>query len=243
VHVYAHADADSLGQLLAAHRSAHGRALIVTDGVFSMDGDIAPLTAIVDVARRYDAWTYVDDAHAVGVVGSGGRGTAALLGLDGEIDIVVGTLGKAFGAAGAYVSGSGVLCTYLLNRARSFVFSTAPMPAQAAAAAEGIRVALAEPDRRRRVGANARLLRESLRTHGVSTLGDESMHIVPVVIGDPARTLAIGERLARAGFLVGALRPPTVPDGTSRLRISLSAAQTSDQVRALAAAVVESLAE
>jgi 8-amino-7-oxononanoate synthase len=242
VHVYDHGDGDALARALAEHRVAHRRALIVTDGIFSMDGDVAPLPVIVELARRFDAWTYVDDAHAAGVVGPEGRGTAALLGIDGEIDVTVGTLGKAFGASGAYVAGSAVLCTYLLNRARSFIFSTAPMPAQAAAAAEGIRVAAAEPDRRERVAAHARLMRETLRSRGVPVVGAESMHIVPVVIGDASGTMRIGERLSQAGFLVGSVRPPTVPDGTSRLRISLSAAHTGDQIRALAAAVAEAIA-
>ena len=241
VQVYDHGDADALAALIAEHRAAHRRALIVTDGIFSMDGDVAPLAAIVELARGFDAWTYVDDAHAAGVIGPHGRGTAALLGVDGEVDVTVGTLGKAFGAAGAYVVGSDVLCTYLLNRARSFIFSTAPMPAQAAAAAEGIRVAAAEPNRRERVAANARLLRVSLRAHGVPVYGAESMHIVPVVVGSAARTVQVGDRLARDGFLVGAVRPPTVPDGTSRLRVSLSAEHTDEQIRALAAAVAEAL--
>ena len=241
VHVYAHADADALAAALADHRASHRRALIVTDGVFSMDGDVAPLREIVELAHRYDAWTYVDDAHAVGVIGQDGRGTAALLAIDGGVDVTVGTFGKAFGAAGAYIAGSDVLRTYLLNRARSFIFSTAPMPAQAAAAAEGIRVSIAEPERRERVAANARLLRQSLRAHGVAVHGAESMHIVPVVVGEAARTVGVGDRLAREGFLVGAVRPPTVPEGTSRLRISLSAAHTSEQICALAAAVAAAM--
>ncbi|MGH7622781.1 MAG: aminotransferase class I/II-fold pyridoxal phosphate-dependent enzyme, partial [Gemmatimonadaceae bacterium] len=242
IHVYEHGDADALAGALAEYRPAHRRALIVTDGIFSMDGDVAPLPAIVALARRFDAWTYVDDAHAVGVIGPDGRGTAALLGVGGEIDVSIGTLGKAFGAAGAYVAGSAVLCAYLLNRARSFIFSTAPMPAQVAAAAEGIRIAAAEPDRRERTASNARLLRESLRARGVTVAGAESMYIVPVVIGEAARTAQVGERLARAGFFVGAVRPPTVPEGTSRLRISLSAAHTGEQIRALAAAVAAAFA-
>src|SRR6185437_2185747 len=241
VHVYEHADTDALATMLGRHRASHRRALIVTDGVFSMDGEVAPLRELVELAHRFDAWTYVDDAHAVGVIGRDGRGTAALLAIEGGVDVTVGTLGKAFGAAGAYVAGSDVLCAYLLNRARSFIFSTAPMPAQAAAAAEGIRIAIAEPERRERVAANARLMRDSLRAHGLAVHGAESMHIVPVVVGEAARTVRVGDRLARDGFLVGAVRPPTVPEGTSRLRISLSAAHTSEQIRALAAATAEAM--
>jgi 8-amino-7-oxononanoate synthase len=237
VHVYEHADVDALRSALVARRAQFRRALIVTDGMFSMDGDTAPLAEIVALAREFDAWTYVDDAHAIGVIGPHGRGSAAMLGVANEIDITIGTLGKAFGAAGAYVAGSAALCTWLLNRARSFVFSTAPMPAQAAAAREGVRIAVAEPERRARVAANAALLRDALRDRGVVTIGTESSHIVPVLIGDAARTAEVGRRLADVGLLIGAVRPPTVPEGTSRLRLTVSAAHTADQIGALAAAL------
>jgi 8-amino-7-oxononanoate synthase len=242
VHVYAHADTDSLRHALAERRRDFRRALIVTDGVFSMDGDTAPLADIVALAREHHAWTYVDDAHAAGVIGPDGRGTAALFEVAGEIDVTVGTLGKAFGAAGAYVAGSSTLCTFLLNRARSFIFSTAPMPAQAAAAREGVRIAAAEPARRARVATNAALLRDALHARGVATIGSDTSHIVPVLVGDAARTVRVGERLAHAGFLVGAVRPPTVPDGTSRLRLTLSAAHTGAQISALADAIAEAIA-
>jgi 8-amino-7-oxononanoate synthase len=240
VHVYPHADALALRSLLAERRAEFRRALIVTDGVFSMDGDRAPLEQIVAVARDHGAWTYVDDAHAVGVVGPDGRGTAADAGLVGDIDVTVGTLGKAFGAAGAFVYGSATLRRYLVNRARSFVFSTGMLPSQAAAAREGLRIARAEPERRERVIANARHLRAALRTAGIATLGDDASHIVPVDVasGDAARTMAVGDALANAGYLVGAVRPPTVPQGTSRLRITVTAAHDEAQMLGLVSAIV-----
>jgi 7-keto-8-aminopelargonate synthetase-like enzyme len=233
-----------LSALLAEQRSSYRRALIVTDGVFSMDGDRAPLERIVLAAREHDAWTYLDDAHAVGVVGPLGRGTASDAGLAGEIDVTVGTLGKAFGAAGAFVYGSAVLRQYLVNRARSFVFSTGPLPGQAAAAREALRIAALEPERRARVVANAKLLRASLREAGIDVLGDESSHIVPVNVarGDAARTTEIGSALAASAYLVGAVRPPTVPPGTSRLRITVTAAHDEAQIAGLVARLVQILA-
>jgi len=236
VHVYDHADIDALASQLAAHRASHRRALIVTDGVFSMDGDRAPLAGIVELARAHDAWTYVDDAHAVGVLGPSGRGTAESLGVRG-VDVTVGTLGKAFGGAGAFVSGSATLCAFLLNRARSFIFSTAMLPAQAAAAREALRIVRSEPERRERLARHARAFRAALHARGVRATGDDAAHIVPVIIGDAAHTMHVGDVLGARGFLVGAVRPPTVPEGTSRLRITMSAAHTVDQIGGLADAL------
>jgi len=228
VHVYPHGDTRALRALLASHRATARRALIVSDGMFSMDGDIAPLPEIVSLARGFDAWTYVDDAHAAGVLGHNGRGTPELLGVESEIDVLVGTLGKAFGAAGAYVLGSATLRQYLINRARSFVFSTGPMPAQAAAARTAIEIVQNEPELRQRVNENARQLRSALNA------GDGDAHIISVRVGDAAATVRLGATLMEHGFLVGAVRPPTVPDGTSRLRISVSAAHTPDQIERFA---------
>ncbi|MCC6318769.1 MAG: 8-amino-7-oxononanoate synthase [Gemmatimonadaceae bacterium] len=237
VHVYPHGDLGALASLLATHRATYRRAMIVTDGMFSMDGDLAPLREIVALAREHDAWTYVDDAHAMGVLGNGGRGSTELLGVTQGIDVIVGTLGKAFGSAGAFALGSHTLRDVLINRARSFVFSTAPMPMQAAAAREALRIARAEPERRVRVRAVARHLRERLRARGLHVPGSDDAHIIPVLVGDAVRTLALGARLEAQGFLAGAVRPPTVPDGTSRLRITVSASHTTAQIDALADAV------
>jgi 8-amino-7-oxononanoate synthase len=236
--VYPHADADALAGLLAAHRPGARRAMIVTDGVFSMDGDVAPLSAMVELAREWNAWTYVDDAHAAGVIGDNGMGTASAAGVHGAIDVTVGTLGKSFGAAGAFVYGSSTLAQYLINRARSFIFSTAMLPAQAAAAREGLRIARAEPGRRDRVLSNARALRSALRAAGLEPLGDDASHIVPVHVGSAERAAQIGAALRERRVLVGAVRPPTVPPGTSRIRIALSAAHTAAHISTLVEALV-----
>lgn len=230
VHVYPHGNADALAALLERERSTRRRALIVTDGMFSMDGDFAPLGAIVRLARLHNTWTYVDDAHGVGVNGVHGRGTIEEQGLEGQIDVVVGTLGKAFGAAGAFVLGATVLREFLINRARSFIFSTAPMPAQAAAARSALSVVKTEPALRQRLRENCRYLRVALATHSVHTSGDADGHIVPIIIGDAATTMAVGSSLVEQGFLVGAVRPPTVTPGTSRLRLTVSAAHTHVQI-------------
>lgn len=228
VHVYPHADVDALRELLATRRSSARRALIVTDGLFSMDGDVAPLVQIANLAREHDAWTYVDDAHGIGALGASGRGVAELLGVENEIDILAGTFGKAFGAAGAFVAGSEILRKFLINRARSFIFSTAPSLPQVAAAAEGVRIA--SPELRSLLRANVMRLREALGL-------PDGHHIVPVVIGSAVEAMKVGAKLADAGFLVGAVRPPTVPEGTSRLRITLSALHTTEQIDALVAAL------
>jgi 8-amino-7-oxononanoate synthase len=241
VHVYRHSDAGDLATLVATHRSAHRRAMIVTDGMFSMDGDFAPLGEIVAIAREHDVWTYVDDAHAVGVVGANARGTVEQLGVAGDVDILVGTLGKAFGAAGAFVVGPKVLRDFLINRARAFIFSTGPMPAQAAAARAALRVVSVDSALRARVPANAHRVRAGLNARGIETLGEQDSHIVPIVVGDAARTMAVGAALAERGFLVGAVRPPTVPEGTSRLRLTVSAAHTNEQIDSLCQAAAEVL--
>jgi 8-amino-7-oxononanoate synthase len=242
VHVYEHASAASLKSLLLEHRQSGRRALIVTDGMFSMDGDTAPLAEIALLARRHDAWTYVDDAHALGVTGETGRGTASVLGVLGEIDVLVGTLGKAFGSAGAFVAGSRTLRDFLINRARSFVFSTAPSPAQAAASREALRIIRHDDERRARVAANAERLRAALAGAGISPMGIDESHIVPVLIGESSEAARVGAAMADAGFLVGAVRPPTVPAGTSRIRLTVSAEHTAVQIDAMALALAESLA-
>ena len=240
VHVYAHANHAALGALLDRHRGGARRALIVTDGLFSMDGDVAPIAEIAELARQFDAWTFVDDAHAAGVLGEDGRGTASDAGSDAA-QVTVGTLGKAFGSAGAFVYGSATLIQYLLNRARSFVFSTAMLPAQAAAARAALRIAAAEPERRRTLADNSRALRDALSRANVTVAATGDGPIVPVLLGDEARTMRIGATLARSGFLVGAVRPPTVPPGGSRLRITASAAHTQEQIDGLAGALAAAI--
>jgi 8-amino-7-oxononanoate synthase len=239
VHTYRHCDVGELRKLLSEHRASARRALIVTDGLFSMDGDLAPMDQIFEVAREFGAWTYLDDAHAVGALGAHGRGTLDHLGIAERADINVGTLGKAFGVAGAFVHGSRSLCRHLLNHARSFVFSTAMPPAQAAVARESLRIVQKEPARRQRLHENASRLRDGLSGVGVRTLGASTTHVVPVPIGPTAAVMRIGAELRARGILVGAVRPPTVAEDTSRLRISVSAAHTDDHIDRL----VENLAE
>jgi 7-keto-8-aminopelargonate synthetase-like enzyme len=235
-HVYAHRDIAALRALLGAHRSAHRRAMIVTDGLFSMDGDRAAIEELVSLAQEFDAWTYVDDAHAVGATGPSGHGTAETAGLHGRIDVTMGTLGKAFGTAGAFVYGSTTLCAHLLNHARSFVFSTAMLPAQAAASREAIRIVRAEPARRTRLLTNVQSLRAALGERGIAALGEADSHIVPVTVGDTPVTLGIAATLRASGVLVGAVRPPTIAQG-ARLRISVSAAHTESQIAACVGAL------
>ncbi|HZS61754.1 MAG TPA: 8-amino-7-oxononanoate synthase [Gemmatimonadaceae bacterium] len=222
---FPHLDLATLAESLDADRGKFRRRLIVVDGVFSMDGDLFPLCELTNIAQAYDAWTYVDDAHGTGVLGENGRGSAEHWKVEGQIDVVMGTLGKAFGVAGAYVTGSRVLIDYLLHRARSFVFTTAQPPALAAAASAALRIIQDEPELRVRLRRNATRVRSALRASGPS-----DGHIVPVVIGESDETVRIGTALRERGILVGAVRPPTVPLGTSRLRITISAAHTDDDI-------------
>ena len=234
VRTFPHLDVAGLADMLDADRGRFRRRLIVVDGVFSMDGDLFPLCELTNVAQAYDAWTYVDDAHGTGVLGENGRGSAEHWKIEGQIDVTMGTLGKAFGVAGAYVAGSRVLIDYLLNRARAFVFTTAQPPALAAAASAALRIVQAEPELRVRLRRNAARVRSALRIPGAS-----DGHIVPVLIGESDATMRIGAELRERGILVGAVRPPTVPLGTSRLRITISAAHTDADIDRLLGALAE----
>ncbi len=241
VRVFAHADLDDLERMLTEDAGQYRRSLIVVEGVFSMDGDVFPLDRLVPLAKRFGAWTYVDDAHGTGVMGATGRGAIEHCGVLGQIDIVVGTLGKALGTTGAYVAGSTRLIEFLLNRARSFVFTTGTPPALAAATLEALRIAETEGWRRTTVRERAERLRQRLHHAGRETPGERDGHIVPVMIGDPARTMQIVGDMRRRGFLIGGVRPPTVPAGTSRLRISVSAMHPRELIDALAANLLDAL--
>jgi 8-amino-7-oxononanoate synthase len=214
VSIYPHGDLEALEAALgtARRRSPNSRLLVVTDGVFSMDGDVADLPAICALADRHGAMVMVDDAHGCGVVGPDGRGTAAAQGCAEGVDVHLGTLSKAFGAAGGYVAGSHDLCEWLRNRARSYVFDTAPPPSTVASALEGVRIARKEPERRERALALARRLAAGL------DLPAPGACIVPILLGTPEAALAASARLSEEGFLVTAIRPPSVPPGTARLR-------------------------
>jgi len=239
VRIVPHGDLDALDAVLDADAGRFRRRWIVVEGVYSMDGDRCPLDRVAALACAHGAHTFVDDAHATGVLGPDGRGSAAHWGVD--VDVTVGTLGKAFGTAGAFVAGSTALCDLLLHRARSFVFTTGTPPAMAAATLRALEIARAEPWRRDRLRENARRLRTGLAALGRPAPGDDDGHVVPVPIGDAARTTAIGEALHARGFAVGAVRPPTVPDGSSRLRLGASAAHTPAQIDALLTALADLL--
>jgi 8-amino-7-oxononanoate synthase len=225
VRVYPHRDAEALDRLLAA-TPAHRR-LIVTDGVFSMDGDAADLPVLFDVAEQHGAMLVVDDAHGCGVVGPDGRGTAAAQRCSARPHLTIGTLSKAFGAAGGYVTGPAQVCELLRNRARTFVFDTAPPPPVAAAALAGLRIAAAEPWRRQRAVALAGRLSAAL-----PGAPPAFACVVPLVIGAAADALAAAQRLHERGIHVVAIRPPSVPEGTARLRFATSAAHAEDDVDA-----------
>lgn len=242
VRIFPHGDVATLASMLDAERAQFRRALIVVEGVFSMDGDLFPLDQLVPLARQHQAWTYVDDAHGTGVLGATGAGTIEHFGVEGQIDVVVGTLGKALGTVGAYVGGSQELVELLVSRSRSFIFTTGTPPAMAAATLEALRIAQVEDWRREAVRERARHLRERLRESGLNVPGEADGHIVPVIIGDARRTMELVANLRRRGFLVGGVRPPTVPVGTSRLRISLSAVHPMEFVDALAASLRDALA-
>ncbi len=235
VRVFPHGDVAALAAMLTADDGRYRRALIVVEGVFSMDGDLFPLDQLVDVAARFGAWTYVDDAHGTGVLGESGAGAIEHFGVTGRIDVVVGTLGKAFGTAGAFVGGTQTLIDLLTSRARSFIFTTGTPPAMAAATLEALRVSQVEPWRRQAVRDRARQLRDRLRDGGRDVPGAIDGHILPILIGDPGRTMALVAEVRRRGFLIGGVRPPTVPAGTSRLRVSVSALHPPELVDALAA--------
>jgi 8-amino-7-oxononanoate synthase len=217
---YRHCDLEHLEWGL---RKADGRgSLIVTDGVFSMDGDIAPIAGLVELARRYDCRLMVDEAHATGAIGPGGRGSVAAAGLSSEVDVVVGTLGKALGSYGAYVCGTRVLVDYLINVARPFIFSTAPAPPVVAAADAALALLEENPHRVERLQVNARAMREAMLAEGLP-VGETETQILPVQVGDPDLTVQLCDRALERGIFAQAIRPPTVPEGTSRLRLTTMA--------------------
>jgi len=226
--VYPHADLDALAAAL--DRAGGRRATIVTDSVFSMDGDLAPLEGIVELARRHGARVVVDEAHATGVVGPQGRGLVAELGLEGEIDVVVGTLSKALGSYGAFACCSAEMAAFLVNRARTLIFSTGLPPSCVAAAGEALRVLREEPELVARLHRNARALRSELAAAGFA-VAERDMPIVPLVVGDPDAAMALCEAALDRGVFAQAIRPPTVPDGTSRLRLVAMAGHTEAELR------------
>jgi len=226
--VYAHADLDALAEVL--EQAGDRPATVVTDSVFSMDGEPAPLAGIVELARRHGARVIVDEAHATGVVGPGGRGLVAALGLEGEVDVVVGTLSKALGSYGAFACCDSVTASLLINRARTLIFSTALPPPSVGAAREALRIVREEPSVVERLRANARVLRGELAAQGFAVKEGE-VPIVPLVVGDPHAAMALCEAALAEGVFAQAIRPPTVPDVTSRLRLVAMASHDPAELR------------
>lgn len=216
-----------------------GRRLIVTDGVFSMDGELAPLAALCDLAERYQAMLLVDEAHGTGVFGANGRGAAEWLGVEERVTIRVGTLSKAVGALGGFVTGSQALIGWLWNKARTQVYSTALPPAVCAAAIAALEIIEAEPQRREHLLHRSSQLRAKLTARGVDPLPQSVGPIVPVVVQTPQRAVQCAAELEECGYLVGTIRPPTVPEGTSRLRISVSSIPGIDDLGEFAKQVAE----
>ena len=232
---YLHADTNRLSQLLL--QSTQAKQLIVTDGVFSMDGDEAPIEQLADVAKQSNAMLMVDDAHGFGVLGLTGGGLIEKYGLNQEhVPIVMGTFGKAFGTFGAFVAGSDALIEMLIQKARTYIYTTAPPAAVMAATRESLKLMQVDTWRREKlVGLNKQF------RLGASQLGfdvpDSSSAIQPIIIGDSAKALSVSQQLAAQGFMVSAIREPTVPSGSARLRVTLTAAHTDTQVDALLSAL------
>jgi len=237
VRAYPHGDCRALEHLLAgAGRSQHRRRLIVTDGLFSMDGDLAPLEELADLAERYRAMLLVDEAHATGVFGGRGRGVAEHLGVEPRITVRVGTLSKALGSQGGFVAGSRSLVAWLIHRARPYVFSTALPAAACAAAIAALDVVRDEPSRRETLLARAAALRTQLAAQGWN-LGRSTSQIIPVIVGRPERALTLSTALGDQGLFVPAIRPPTVPEGESCLRISLTCGHDEEMIGRLVEAL------
>ena len=237
---YLHSDADSLDAHLQKFISKHpdGRRLIATDGVFSMDGDIAPLPALANTAAQHDAWLMVDDAHGLGVIGKQGRGSVDHFALDNkQVPVLMGTLGKAFGTFGAFVAGSETLIETLIQQARSYIYTTALPPAVAEATRASLRLLQAGDDRREKLAALIKQFRSGAEQLGLSLM-DSTTPIQPLLVGDSKQASTLSKRILKEHqIMVSGIRPPTVAEGSARLRITLCANHTSDQVDQLLAAL------
>jgi 8-amino-7-oxononanoate synthase len=229
--VYRHGDVEHLAWGL--RKAGERAALIVTDGVFSMDGDVAPLAELTELAKAHECRLMVDEAHATGAIGPGGRGSVAAAGLSGEVNVVMGTLGKALGSYGAYVCANRETTDYLLNTARSFVFSTALPPSVAAAGLAALELLESQPDRVGRLSANAKTLRNAFADEGLEVGGSETQ-IVPVPVGDAGTAMELCERVLERGIFAQGIRPPTVPEGSSRLRFTVMSTHRREELECAA---------
>jgi 8-amino-7-oxononanoate synthase len=238
--VYDHLDVEHLEWGL---EEAQGRgSLIVTDSVFSMDGDVAPLEEIVELAERYDVRVMVDEAHATGVLGPGGRGAVAAAGLTDEVDVIVGTLGKALGSYGAYVCSSSEIARYLVNMARTLIFSTGPPPPSVAGALAALELLQSQPRQIERLLQNARALRLALNEEGFDIKESETA-IVPIIVGDSHLAMDVCERALERGVFAQGIRPPTVPEGSARLRLAAMATHRPAELRWAAGQLAEAMRE
>jgi 8-amino-7-oxononanoate synthase len=240
VRVYPHKDLDALERELATARAR--RVLVVTDSIFSMDGDRAPLVEICALADRHGAAVMFDEAHATGLLGASGSGLVEELDLRGRVLVEMGTLSKALGSFGAYVAGSASLIELLVNRARTFIFTTGLPPAAVGAAQAAVAIVRREPQRRERAWQNARAIHAAIASAGIEMPPLESP-ILPVVLGAEDRTMQACERLLERGVFVQGIRPPTVPAGTSRLRATVMATHSEEQIARAGSAIVEALQE
>lgn len=235
--IYRHADMEHLAEVLEK-TPCTGRRFIVTDGVFSMDGDIAPLDQIVQLGEKYEAMIMVDDAHAVGVIGHGGRGTVDYFGLHDRVHIQMGTLSKSLAAEGGYVAGSQGLIHYLINKARSFIFSTALGPGTVAAAYAALQELQENPSLVDQVLSNAQYMRTALVSAGLE-VGGTVTPILPIMVGEAALAVEMAQQLKEHGLIVSAIRPPTVTPGTSRLRLTVSAAHERTDLEKAVAIIIK----
>jgi 8-amino-7-oxononanoate synthase len=235
---YRRGDLGRVGKLLS--REDHRRKFIVSESVFSMDGDKADLVVLAELKDKYGGVLIVDEAHAVGCLGNNCAGLADELGVLDRVDIVVGTMSKALGSGGGFVTAPEVVIKSIVNKARSFIYTTAATVPNCAAALKAIEIIKAEPERREKLKKNCEYLRKKLDALKLDT-GQSSTHIIPVIIGSEARTLAISKMLLDEGYFVAAIRPPTVAANTSRLRISLQANHTTEQMDGLVEALERSM--
>ncbi len=244
-HAYDHASPEDLRAKIEAEGPDKNRRFIITDGVFSMDGDLAPLPELVEVSDRTDAILMVDDAHGTGVVGEHGRGTVRHFGFgQEEVPVQMGTLSKSLAAQGGFITGSDTLIQYLRNRARSFVYSTAPAPAAMAAARMALTLSEEATEERQRVSQHIRMLHGRLREAGLDVLPDDpKTAIIGIRAGNPEKAQEYSRKLEEAGLLVPAIRPPTVPRGESRLRLTVMSSHTDAQVEKAAELIADTVKE
>jgi glycine C-acetyltransferase/8-amino-7-oxononanoate synthase len=231
--IYEHCDLDHLAWGLA--KAAPG-AVIVTDSIFSMDGDVAPITEICELAARHNARVVVDEAHAIGTIGPGGRGVVADAGLQDAVDVIVGTLGKALGSYGAFVCASSEIVEYLVNVSRPLIFSTAPPPPAVAGGLAALELLIEQPGRVEQLQNNSVLMRTELERSGVPVPAGRTQ-IIPLVVGDAEATVAVSAAALARGVFVQAIRPPTVAPGSSRLRLATMASHSASELRQAAAAI------